>query len=81
MCEITFCEDYYNSSSIRYSNSIQGFPHIDFTWEGRPGILTAAQVYFVTHLFILFLILFLMYCERNAAQMWVSLTQGDWLSI
>ena len=22
----------------------QGFPHIDYTWAGRPGILTAAQV-------------------------------------
>ncbi len=27
----------------------QCFPHIDFTWAGRPGILTAAQVYLVTH--------------------------------
>ncbi len=28
---------------------IQCFPHIDFTWAGRPGILTAAQVYLVKH--------------------------------
>ncbi len=27
----------------------QCFPHIDFTWAGRPGILTAAQVYLVKH--------------------------------
>ncbi len=27
----------------------QCFPHIDLTWAGRPGILTAAQVYLVTH--------------------------------
>ncbi len=28
---------------------IQCFPHIDFTWAGRPGILTAAQVYLAKH--------------------------------
>ncbi len=27
----------------------QCFPHIDFTWAGRPGILTAAQVYLLKH--------------------------------
>ncbi len=28
---------------------MQCFPHIDFTWAGRPGILTAAQVYLAKH--------------------------------
>ncbi len=32
------------------------FPHIDFIWAGRPGILTAAQVYLVTFLFLLLLL-------------------------
>ncbi len=38
----------------------QCFPHIDFTWAGRPGILTAAQVYLVTHFcYLLHFIFFL----------------------
>jgi len=29
--------------------------HIDFTWAGRPRILTSAKVYFATHLGFVFL--------------------------
>ncbi len=35
----------------------QCFPHIDFTWAGRLGILTAAQVYLVKHFLFLLLLL------------------------
>jgi len=38
----------------KLTKRLQGFPHIDFTWAGRPGIWTAAQVYFATHLVFLF---------------------------
>ncbi len=44
----------YHPVSLRLGNisiTIQCFPHIDFTWAGRPGILTAAQVYLVTHFY------------------------------
>ncbi len=30
-------------------NKLSVSPHIDFTWAGRPDILTGAQVYLVTH--------------------------------
>ncbi len=35
----------------------QWFPHIDFTWSGCTCMLTAAQVYLVTHFFFLLLLL------------------------
>lgn len=32
-----------------HHTNTQCFPHIDLTWAGHPGILTAAQIYLVTY--------------------------------
>ncbi len=52
-----FCDGTYRTPQTKGVRGVrlkavactQCFPHIDFTSAGRPGILTAAQVYLVTH--------------------------------
>ncbi len=44
-----YFETYLEVPHLHVSINTQCFPHIDFTWAGYPGILTAAQVYLVTH--------------------------------
>lgn len=56
------------SLGIENKTIVQCFPHLYLTWSVIPGILTAAQVYLVTHHSILYLDM-LYLCMRTLTSM------------
>ena len=53
---------------MHFIQKLQCFPHVYFTWVGRPGILTAAQVYIGNHFEIT--IMFLSITENNSGSIY-----------